>query len=824
MTTTRTRRFTAALMTCTALGLSMTGALAVPGNACAAETPPSALEHAPAEVAEDAQVAFDIAAQPLGAAIDAFIAATGWQVGYAAEVTRDRKSSGVTGRLTPTVALERLLAGTGVTFRLTGARTVALDGPQASGGRITLGTVSVEGRIVPAQAEIGTLPTEFAGGQVARGARAGVLGNQDMMEVPFTMTAHTETAIRNQQAETIGDILDNDPAIRSTYGYGNFAELFVVRGFPLYNDDLSVDGLYGTSPRQISSTDMFERIEVFKGANAFLNGAAPGATGIGGGINLVPKRAGDEPLTRVTANYGQTLRAGVHADMGRRFGPDDAFGVRINSALRAGETAVKNEERYMHMASGAFDYRGDKLRATVDIATQRQRVDQGRPTVFITGSQVPNAPDASHNYAATYSYTDLEDSFAQTRIEYDLLQNLTLQAAFGVHTLREDGDYASIRVSSNDGTATARRLTVPREDLSLTGQAGIKGHLDTGPLRHKVNAGMSALKSANRNAYEFGTTENTNIYDPVELARGATTSSGGDFERLPLVSKVLLRSYYASDTISDLDERVLLTVGVRYQQIQSLNFNRTSNLETSNFNDTAISPVVGLVYKPADSISLYVNRIEGLQPGGSAPSSAANSGEVLAPYTSVQYEVGGKVDLGNLGAALALFQTTQPSAVTDPTTNIYSADGEQRNRGIEISVFGEPVPGLRLLGGTSLTEAKLTETAGGTNDGNVAVGVPLYQLNASMEWDCPCLDGLTLSARALHTGRQYIDTGNSQEIGSWTRFDMGARLVRNIAGREANFLLNVENIANSGYWASSQGGYLVQGAPFTVKLSMSMDF
>lgn len=824
MTTTRTRRFTAALMTCTALGLSMTGALAVPGDACAAETPPSTLERAPAEVAEDAQVAFDIAAQPLGAAIDAFIAATGWQVGYAAEVTRDRKSSGVTGRLSPTVALERLLAGTGVTFRLTGARTVALDGPQASGGRITLGTVSVEGRIVPAQAEIGTLPTEFAGGQVARGARAGVLGNQDMMEVPFTMTAHTETAIRNQQAETIGDILDNDPAIRSTYGYGNFAELFVVRGFPLYNDDLSVDGLYGTSPRQISSTDMFERIEVFKGANAFLNGAAPGATGIGGGINLVPKRAGDEPLTRVTANYGQTLRAGVHADMGRRFGPDDAFGVRINSALRAGETAVENEERYMHMASGAFDYRGDKLRATVDIATQRQRVDQGRPTVFITGSQVPNAPDASHNYAATYSYTDLEDSFAQTRIEYDLLQNLTLQAAFGVHTLREDGDYASIRVSSNDGTATARRLTVPREDLSLTGQAGIKGHLDTGPLRHKVNAGMSALKSANRNAYEFGTTENTNLYDPVELARGATTSSGGDFERLPLVSKVLLRSYYASDTISDLDERVLLTVGVRYQQIQSLNFNRTSNLETSNFNDTAISPVVGLVYKPADSISLYVNRIEGLQPGGSAPSSAANSGEVLAPYTSVQYEVGGKVDLGTLGAALALFQTTQPSAVTDPTTNIYSADGEQRNRGIEISVFGEPVPGLRLLGGTSVTEAKLTETAGGTNDGNVAVGVPLYQLNASVEWDCPCLDGLTLSARALHTGRQYIDTGNSQEIGSWTRFDMGARLVRNIAGREANFLLNVENIANSGYWASSQGGYLVQGAPFTVKLSMSMDF
>ena len=37
MTTTRTRRFTAALMTCTALGLSMTCVLAAPGPARAAE-------------------------------------------------------------------------------------------------------------------------------------------------------------------------------------------------------------------------------------------------------------------------------------------------------------------------------------------------------------------------------------------------------------------------------------------------------------------------------------------------------------------------------------------------------------------------------------------------------------------------------------------------------------------------------------------------------------------------------------------------------------------------------------------------------------------
>jgi iron complex outermembrane receptor protein len=67
---------------------------------------------------------------------------------------------------------------------------------------------------------------------------------------------------------------------------------YVIRGFAVSSDDLAYNGLYGVLPRQFVASELLERVEVFRGANSFLNGAAPGGGGIGGSINLLPKRAG----------------------------------------------------------------------------------------------------------------------------------------------------------------------------------------------------------------------------------------------------------------------------------------------------------------------------------------------------------------------------------------------------------------------------------------------------------------------------------------------------------------------------------------------------
>lgn len=84
---------------------------------------------------------------------------------------------------------------------------------------------------------------------------------------------------------------------------------------------------------------MIERVEIFKGANALVNGAA--SSGVGGIINLEPKRAEDIPITRLGLDYTSISQVGGTLDVGRRFGEDNQFGARLNLVHREGETAVK---------------------------------------------------------------------------------------------------------------------------------------------------------------------------------------------------------------------------------------------------------------------------------------------------------------------------------------------------------------------------------------------------------------------------------------------------------------------------------------------------
>ena len=115
--------------------------------------------------------------------------------------------------------------------------------------------------------------------QVASDGQIGVLGQQDALATPFNVTGYTAQLILDQQAETLGDVLENDPTVRTTLGFGNQSEQFVIRGFALFGDDVSIDGLFGVTPRQLVSPELYERVQVLNGANAFLFGAAPGGSG-----------------------------------------------------------------------------------------------------------------------------------------------------------------------------------------------------------------------------------------------------------------------------------------------------------------------------------------------------------------------------------------------------------------------------------------------------------------------------------------------------------------------------------------------------------------
>ena len=63
------------------------------------------------------------------------------------------------------------------------------------------------------------------------------------MPTPFSLTSYTQKLVQDQQAQSIGDVLRNDPGVRIARGFGNYQELYVIRGFAVNSDDLAYNGL-----------------------------------------------------------------------------------------------------------------------------------------------------------------------------------------------------------------------------------------------------------------------------------------------------------------------------------------------------------------------------------------------------------------------------------------------------------------------------------------------------------------------------------------------------------------------------------------------------
>ena len=708
---------------------------------------------------------------------------------------------------------------------------------------VELETVTVE---ASADASAQGLAKPFAGGQVARGGRVGLLGTQDVMDTPFQLTSYTHEFIQDQQAQSVADVLLNDPAVRSARGYGNFQEIYMLRGLPMYSDDVAYNGLYGLLPRQYVASEFFERVEVLHGASAFLNGAAPGGSNLGGSINLVPKRASNEPLTQVTVGVQSGGQATAALDLSRRFGPDNNTGVRLNAVRRDGDTAIDGESRKLSALGLGLDWRSRNVRVSADVGYQNDKLNAPRPSVT-PGSFIPAVPDNKTNYAQPWTYSNAKDWFATARAEWDVNDQVTAWAAAGMRRGQEDNSLTTPTVVNVNGDADTGRFDNARKDHVATGELGVRGQFVTGAVQHKVVASASWFQHEERSAWGRLSTDQqkfpgtvavpTNIYLPWGSARPELNDGAGNFSDPLRAGEDKMRSFALADTLSFYDERIRLTLGLRHQTIEQDSYNIESGARTAGYKESATSPLVGLVFKASDQWSIYGNYIEGLVKGDVAPyetfskQQVANGGQVFSPYRSKQKEVGLKWESQKMGATLALYTLNRPQGELQQQGNdlVFGIYGKQRYQGLELNVFGEPTKGLRVLGGLSLARAKLKEAGDSAHIGNQLIGVPKQQFTLGADWDVPGVSGLALNARVIHTGSQFANAANTLKVASWTRTDLGVRYLMDIGhDRMLTLRARVDNVLDKGYWASVGGypgsNYLVQSTPRTLALSATVDF
>lgn len=654
--------------------------------------------------------------------------------------------------------------------------------------------------VVVIDGERDTLPDKYPGNQMARGARVGVLGNQDFMETPFTINSYTEDTIQNSLANTIAEVAMNDPSVKMQYPSGTLIENYRIRNFTYNANNMTVNGLMGMAPYGSTPAELVERVEVMHGPNTFANGINP-AGEVAGNINLALKHASYEPVRRLALSYAGDSQAGVHLDLGERFGKDKAWGVRVNGVYRDGDTGVDNQSQKRKMGSLGLDYTKGKSRTTLDAYYIKDEFDDAVATVYQMRGGLAKTPDAGNSIKGLYG--GLENKAIFLHEDYAFNKNLSAYASAGKSWAVFDGYAGGGNILGVNPATGLGMLYVSNGKTwvdKTAYESGLRAKFTTGKVEHEAVLATSALKLSTGNGGEDFMLPNINIYAPV-FDKNALPAYNGKTNK---AQEVNATGIAFADKLKFDDGKIELTVGARNQSINQKAF-AASGAVSSDYDRSKVTPMFGIVIKPCgEKLSLYGNYAESLKAGNIVPNNSiyTNKNQVFDPYVSKQAEVGIKLDNKKIANTLSFYQIKQVNTYQEIHTDgsrTFHADGEQKNKGIEWMVFGEINDKLRLMGGVSYSVGKVTKGSG--NIGKTPWGMPKWAGNATVEWDTPWNKNLTLSARVMFTGKQYADGANTMQMPSTTTFDLGARYTAKIYNSKVTFRAMVENIFDKDYWA-----------------------
>ena len=667
---------------------------------------------------------------------------------------------------------------------------------------------------------------EVIGRRTSNDIGIGILGERKILDAPISATGYTADLILDQGARSTSEVLANDPSIRTqSAGDGNY-DYFSVRGFSVAASVFSLNGLYGVLPWNILSPESVQQFEIIRGPATTFTGAAP-FDNPGGTVNIQPKRAFDDPLTQFTSTYDVAGQIGIHADVGRRFGTDGEWGVRVNAVYRDGDLAREHQSEEVTVFTVGADYRGDNLRFSMDAGYQDFRIDGASYLFYIyEGTDIPDAPETDDNVSPEWAFSESNDEYLASRLEFDLSDSLMLYVAAG--TRDHDSSIANPYTEILDGDGNLYVYPYQEAyfaDTKWSAETGLRFQFNTGALEHDFIVSASGIRfdTGWRGTYsdgvvvppgwdEYDSNLNNPVYPPAPSFAGVPGKGELQIENR-------LTSYGFVDTISIDDGRYLLTFGARNQ---SFDITRLNDDVTPNYKDDEWAPSIGLLAKLNDNVSLYGNYMSGLSQGPFAPVGTANQNQQFAPQKTEQYEVGVKAEFNGLFTSLAWFDIAQPAGLTNPSTNVFSVNGEQTHRGLEWTFDGELSENLRVLGGMNYIDAKLTRTEGGVLNGNTVPGVPELTANIGTEINVAAT-GLVLTGRVIYTDEAYVFGDNLQSIPSWTRIDLGARYSFT-SSIPITLRVNLTNVTGEDYWASAKGSGLSLGVPRSIFLSASFDF
>ncbi|MEM1256833.1 MAG: TonB-dependent receptor [Cyanobacteria bacterium P01_H01_bin.21] len=661
-----------------------------------------------------------------------------------------------------------------------------------------------------------------------------------LSDIPQSIQVIPRQIIEDEQAIGIEDVLDNIAGVNFQGNDDGRGTRFNIRGFggtgsPILRDGFRVfnTGNNAAAP-EIAN---IERIEVLKGPASVLYGEADP----GGLINLVTKKPLAEPYYNLQLQAGSRELFSPSVDLSGPITADGDVRYRLNALYRREESFRDLDnafERFFVAPTVAWDISDrTSLTASLEYIDDNDPADFGLPAFGDSIADIPFDRVVVSNPDDTIEKEYLRVGYT---LEHEFSENWKIRNEF--RYVYDDYTYGVIAVPFGDVAPNGNlfrglaRQFNERENYSL--YTNVQGSFDTGSVEHNLLFGVDLAREEDFGGGEAAFSPlvnpewfNTiNIFNPDYSFIKPTVEDAPDSLRNDSTADRL--GIYLQDQIY-LTDNLIVLAGLRYDTVEQETTSTTlapsvgvNSVTETEQNDDAVTPRIGVVYQPTDTISLYGSYAQSFTPNGGTDI----NGSPLEPETGDGFEVGVKADLipNRLSATLAYFNITRQNVATadpdDPFLQASIATGEQRSRGVELDLTGEILPGWNIIASYAYTDAEITED-NTFNVGNRLSGIPQHSgsLWTTYRIQSGDLEGLGFGLGLNYVGERRGDLNNSFEVDDYFLTSAAAFYRRD----NWRFQVNVDNLFDIDYIESADGGRtrgIYPGDPLTVRASVSVDF
>lgn len=782
-----------------------------------------------ADVDASAKRNYHISSGSLSSALSQFAGSAGILLSVDARMTDGKSSKGLDGEYTVEEGLQKLLAGSGLTYTFTADDAVMVRRTDDSASILQEVTVSSK-PVYPDDKSYSVSNSSTA-----------LKTDTPIFQTPASIQVVTKQVMQDQQAYRLQDALKNVSGVQSYHGYGGMFEQFVLRGFLLstvnYRNGVRI-------PFTKFDTANVERVEVLKGASAMLYGFSDP----GGMISTATKQPSDIPYYSIEQRFGSYDYYRTEATATGPLDKEHGINYRVDFSYLDKGSFRQNMGNQRVFFAPSFSWQATpdtKLTLSYEHFDDDYTYDAGTPAF---GNKIADLP-----ISRTFSQSGLTNSMVNNtldfRIDHRVNDHFKLNAGtLGYLTTKNwEGIYLG-RINENplspDYQKTGRSTWFsPEATDSLTSWVNGTIDFDTYGVKHKLLLGGEYHETnLDYQVYNARVDENgdgfINSSDLINIFKFDPRNSNLPIDRYrntsPTSSNIVTQNtsqgIYLQDQMTFWN-KLHLVGGLRYdwvQRFQNLSWNGPNSADARS--DTFVSPRVGVLYEPISWLSIFGNFSESFGPSNDYDLGGARLYDL---FSATQFEGGIKTQFfdGKLMANVTYYdlQRTQFYQDINSDNPRISMPVKGQSNGVEVDVQGQVYEGLSMVGTYAYTDAKVIEDLrnGSANVGHRLPYAPIHQGSLWLKYDfnSGLLNGFSVGTGVYTAGRRYGDPENSYSDGAYARLDLMASYKMKLANdTKLTTQINLNNVNDAEYYSLRARRYNLPAEPLSVIGSVKLEF